>query len=349
MGAVTAGIFPDKFRFSHAPFAPPAWLRNPHIQTIYTAKKARSWNYGWSAYEALFIDLGKDGKLLAEASWQPGPKPASPALFLMHGLEGSARSHHIVGMSRKAYEAGFHTIRVNTRNCGGTEHLTRTLYCAGLSEDVHAVVRHLQDRLEIERIYAGGVSLGANIILKYLGEQGKSALSSVRGAAVMSPPIDLAAGVEALEKPQNWIYQRYFVGKLIERMRRKIAIDPQIGDMKRIERIRSIYEFDDVVTAPHFGFGSADNYYRMASSAPLLSNIRVPTLVIQAQDDPLIPFLPFQNPVIAKNPALVLLSPEHGGHTGFLEARKAGSSDRDGYWGESRAVQFLRELASSSS
>jgi hypothetical protein len=148
-----------------------------------------------------------------------------------------------------------------------------------------------------------------------------------------------------MEEPQNWIYQRYFVGKLIDRMKRKTAIDPHIGDMQRIERIRTIYEFDDVVTAPHFGFGTADNYYRIASSAPLLSSIRVPVLIIQAQDDPLIPFKVFDNPGIRENPAIVLLSPENGGHTGFLENRKAESTDRDGYWGESRAIQFLKELA----
>jgi uncharacterized protein len=331
--------------FLHSPFTPPRWMKNPHFQTIYTAKMPRRWDYGWKAWEPLYVDLGKAGKLLAEASWQPGERGERPALFLMHGLEGSAQSHYVIGMSRKAYENGFHTIRVNTRNCGGTEQLTPTLYCAGLSEDVHSVVRFLRDQFGIRKVFAAGVSLGANMILKYLGEQGENGPELVQGAAVLSPPIDLGAGVRLMEEPQNRIYQRYFVGKLIERMCRKTALYPEIGNMNRIARIRTIYEFDDVVTAPHFGFGGADNYYRLASSGPLLGRIRVPTLIVQAKDDPLIPFSAFQNPGLRGNPAIRLLTPDHGGHSGFLERRRYGSPDLDGYWGESRAVQFLSELA----
>jgi predicted alpha/beta-fold hydrolase len=329
-------------------FDPPVWLRNHHVQTLVASRKPRRWNYGWTVSEPFLIDLGKDGKLGAEASWQPGNLKDCPLLFLMHGLEGSAQSHYLVGMSKKAYALGFHTVRVNTRNCGGTEHLTPTLYCAGLSQDVAAVVRHFRERLDIREIYGAAVSLGANILLKYLGEQGDRGPDCLRGAAVLSPPIDLGAGVRKMEEPQNWIYQRYFVGKLIERMRRKTALFPGLGDMGRIARVRTIHEFDDVVTAPHFGFGTADNYYRLASSGPLLRDIRVPTLIIQAQDDPLVPFESFRNSGIEANPCLRLLAPRHGGHTGFLGSRPACGQDQDAYWGECRAVQFLSALAKQS-
>ncbi len=329
------------------PFDPPIWLRNPHVQTLVASRKPRRWNYGWDSWETITFDLGPDGKLTAEASWQPGRRSNSPLLFLLHGLEGSARSHYLVGMSRKAFRAGFHTVRVNTRNCGGTEHLTPTLYCAGLSQDVMAIIRHCRELLGIERIYAAAVSLGANILLKFLGEQGERGPEYLCGAAVVSPPIDLGAGVRRMEERQNWIYERYFVGKLIERMRRKTALFPGLGNMRRIERIRSIHEFDDVVTAPHFGFGDADNYYRIASAKPLLKDIRVPTLIIQAQDDPLIPFGSFLDSGIDENPHICLLATTHGGHTGFLDSKPALPGDMDGYWGESRAVQFITALASS--
>jgi hypothetical protein len=285
-----------------------------------------------------------DGRLIGLASWQPCERNGAPALILFHGLEGSAESHYLVGMSRKAYAKGFHTIRINTRNCGGTEHLTPTLYCAGLSQDVLRIVEQLREKQKVKRVYAGGVSLGANILLKFLGEQGEDGADLVRGAAVISPPIDLAAGVRKMERPENWIYQRYFVGKLIERMRRKTALYPGIADMRRVERVRTIYEFDDVVTAPHFGFGSADNYYRLASCGPLLGNIRTPTLIIQAQDDPMIPFEPFAGTGIAENRFVTLLATKLGGHTGFYAPGRVPPEDRDAYWGESRVVQFLAAL-----
>jgi predicted alpha/beta-fold hydrolase len=245
-------------------------------------------------------------------------------------------------MSKKAFAAGFHTVRVNTRNCGGTEHLTPTLYCAGLSQDVGHVTKHLRENCGTEDIYLAGVSLGANIILKHLGEQGTSA--GIQGAAVVSPPIDLALCAQRMLEPQSWIYQRYFVQKLKEHMLRKALHYPAITDLRRLARVRTIYEFDDVVTAPHFGFGTADNYYRLASSAPLLRNIRTPTLLIQAMDDPMVPYEPFQNSGIEENKFLHLLVTQYGGHVGFLGSRPACAADQDAYWAESRVVQFLTML-----
>jgi uncharacterized protein len=321
-------------------------MRNAHLQTLVASRKPRRWGFGWETWEPLEVDLGTDGKILAEASWQPGRPADHPVVFLLHGLEGSARSHYMIGMSRKAFAAGFHVVRVNTRNCGGTEHLTPTLYCAGLSQDVLAVVRAMGDRYGLDEIYGAGISLGANILLKFLGEQGAAAAGLLRAAAVISPPIDLAAGARKLEEPQNWIYQRYFVRELIRRMERKTLLFPGIADMRRVARVRTIREFDDLVTAPHFGYGTADNYYRLASSGPLLERIRVPTLIIQAVDDPLIPFASFRAAGISENPFLRLLAPAFGGHTGFLGRRPAGAIDQDAYWAECRVVQFLSAVRS---
>ncbi len=331
-------------RLTYPPFDPPRWLRNPHLQTIVSSRKPRSWNYGWQSYETVEIDLGAEGRITGEASWQPGHLGKRPVAIFLHGLEGSARSHYLVGMSKKAYAQGFHVVRLNMRNCGGTEHLTATLYCAGLSQDVRAVIRWLRG-LGLEHVYAAAVSLGANVLLKYLGEQGENGGDPLRSAAVISPPIDLGLGVEKLSLPQNWIYQRYFVRNLIRRMRRKLALYPALGDMKKIERVRTIYEFDDLVTAPHFGFGTADDYYRLASSAPLLGAIRVPTLIVQAMDDPMIPFEPFLTSGIERNPHLLLLATRYGGHTGFLQPRPPAGTDFDAYWGECRVVQFLSTVA----
>ena len=183
------------------PFRPPPVLRNPHLQTVIASRKPRRYWFGWNNWEYMEINLGREGRIAAEVSWQPGKKTDSPVLFLLHGLEGSARSHYLVGISKKAYAAGFHTVRVNTRNCGGTEHMTRTLYCAGLSQDVSAIVGHLQQECRVGRIYAAGVSLGANILLKYLGEEGERAAGRVQGAAALSPPIDLGLCALPVEDP----------------------------------------------------------------------------------------------------------------------------------------------------
>lgn len=291
------------------------------------------------------IDLGAAGRLVAEASWRPGERFDSPALILLHGLEGSARSHYLLGISKKAFDAGFHTIRVNTRNCGGTEHLTPTLYSAALSQDVEVLVEHLVQQCGVGEIHACGVSLGANILLKYLGEKGEAAAFRIKAAAVLSPPIDLKRCVLQMEAPRNWIYQRYFLNRLKERMHRKRLFFPEIATPEDIDRVRTIYEFDDVITAPHFGWGTADNYYRLASSGPLLARVRVPTLIIQSVDDPLIPFCIFEKARIESNPFLHMSLTEYGGHTGFLGARPARAIDQDAYWGESRVVQFLSFLA----
>jgi predicted alpha/beta-fold hydrolase len=323
------------------PFYPPRWLRHPHVQTLVAARKPRQLHYGWRCWEPVEIGLGKDGRILAEVSWQPGSKAATPALILFHGLEGSARSHYMLGLSKKAFARGFHTVRVNMRNCGRTEHMTPTLYCAGLSQDVGSVVEHFRHNFGIEAIYAAAVSLGGNVLLKFLGEQGDQGGSYLRAAAVMSPPIDLAAGARKIGERGNWIYQRRFVSSLIQRMRRKAELFPDIADMSRVERIRTIYEFDDIVTAPHFGYGGADDYYRLASSAPLLRHVRVPTLIIQATDDPLIPFAPFQSSGIGQNPALNLVATKYGGHAGFLTAHRAHPDDLDCYWAESRMIDYL--------
>jgi uncharacterized protein len=325
------------------PFVPPRWMKNAHLQTILASRKPRNWEYGWTSFEPLRIELGKEGSIVAEVSWQPGSREGAPALVLLHGLEGSARSQHLLGISRKAYVAGFHAIRLNMRNCGGTEHLTPTLYCAALSNDVLMTIKHLQENYGIGSFYCAGISLGGNILLKLAGELGEEGPGVLKGVAVISTPIDLAMGAKKIGERKNWIYERYFVRQLVQRLERKAVLFPKIADLRRARKVRSVWEFDDMVTGPHFGFGSAENYYRRASAAPLLGKIRIPALMIQSMDDPLIPFESYRNPEIARNPFLGLLATAHGGHAGFLGARPAGS-DRDAYWAEGRVVQFISHL-----
>ncbi len=343
MESITIRISETEMEF--VPFCPPPWMRNNHFQTLASSQLPRRWSYGWKTWEEVEIGLGNEGKLIAEVSWQPGSRSDAPLLILLHGLEGSARSNYLVGLSRKAFAGGFHTARVNTRNCGGTEHLTPTLYSAALSGDILYIVRHFREAFGIRSISAAGVSLGANILLKFLGEQGEQGSHYIQAAAVVSAPIDLDAAARKMDGPQSRFYQQYFLRKLIARMKRKAEIFPGVWDMREIARVRSIREFDDLVTAPHFGFGSADNYYRLASSGRLLDRIKVPTLMLQSKDDPLIPYESYCNGRIGHNSYLELVVTKYGGHAGFLQLHSKQSSDLDGHWAESRIVQFLSYLA----
>jgi predicted alpha/beta-fold hydrolase len=210
---------------------------------------------------------------------------------------------------------------MNMRSCGGSEHLTPTLYHSGLTADMLAVLRRFQAEGR-GPLFVIGYSLGGNVVLKLAGELGEQARGLIAGVCAISTPIDLRASVEAIGKPVNRLYERRFVKKLCQRYRRKHAADGARFPLDGLERVRTIYEFDDRCTAPAFGFGDAANYYRTQSAIRFLPGIRVPALLVQAQDDPMIPFEIFESQEVRSNPHLRLLAPEHGGHLGFLSRKR---------------------------
>jgi hypothetical protein len=211
---------------------------------------------------------------------------------------------------------------MNMRSCGGSEHLTPTLYHSGLTADMLAVLRRFQAEGR-GPLFVTGYSLGGNVVLKLAGELGEQARGLIAGVCAISTPIDLRACVEAIGKPVNRLYERRFVKKLCERYRRKHAADGARFPLDGLERVRTIYEFDDRCTAPAFGFGDAANYYRTQSAIRFLPGIRVPTLLLQAQDDPMIPFEIFES------------QPEHGGHLGFL------SRQRPRFWADEVVGEWI--------
>lgn len=250
---------------------------------------------------------------------QPGNAPCGQILFL-HGLEGSAAAGYVQSFAQAALERGFGIHRLNMRTCGGTEAICETMYHSGLTEDPLFVLRALRER-GAGPVFIVGFSLGGNVALKLAGELGETDL--VAGICAVSAPIDLAACVRALDRPSNRLYARRFLRRLCERVVRKSRFAPHLYATEGLDKVRTIWEFDDRFTAPLFGFGTAANYYATQSSAGFLDDIRVPTLAITAQDDPLVPFEVYgQHPAFRKNPALDLLAPEHGGHLGFLSRRR---------------------------
>jgi predicted alpha/beta-fold hydrolase len=223
----------------------------------------------------------------------------------------------MLSMALALARAGFVAHRVNMRSCGGTEHLTPTLYHSGLTADLLTILESFRAQGR-GPLFIVGYSLGGNLVLKLAGELGERARGLLAGVCAVSTPIDLHACVQAIGKRSNWVYEQRFVKRLCERYRRKHGAAPDRFPIDGVDKVRTIYEFDDVCTARAFGFGDAATYYRTQSSLQFLPSIRVPTLLVQAQDDPMIPFGIFTGDEVRSNPNLTLVATAHGGHLGFI-------------------------------
>jgi hypothetical protein len=279
----------------------------------------------------------------AECHWQENPQ-AHPTLVLLHGLEGSSESGYMLGSAEKAFISGFNVVRLNQRNCGGTEKLTQTLYHSGLSGDIRAVLLELIERDGLPEVFAAGFSMGGNLVLKMAGEFDDAAPPPLRAFIAIAPALDLAACADALAEPQNFLYNRHFVKRLKKRMRYKAGLFPDLFplDPASFRRIGTVRNFDDVVTARFCGFRDAAEYYARSSARNVIAAIRRPTLILTAQDDPFVPFRPFQNPAIQANPHITLIAPPHGGHCAFI-SQETGPGR---FWAESQIVEFCLSKSS---
>ncbi len=267
-----------------------------------------------------------------------GPRTKSPTLVVLHGLEGSSTAHYMRGVANKAWLAGFNAVLLNQRNCGGTEHLSMSLYHSGLTDDVDVVLRALAAEGH-SRLGLSGYSLGGNLALKLAGDYGDQPLAALKAVVAVSPVMDLPRCVDALERRSNLIYQWNFVRNLKARMRRKAAAFPGHFSTAPLDRIRSVRDFDEAYTAPFFGFKDASDYYYRAAALRVIDRIRVPTLIISAEDDPFVPADSFADATIAANPSVRLALTRHGGHCAFVG--EATGND-DGYWAEREIVEFVR-------
>jgi predicted alpha/beta-fold hydrolase len=318
----------------------PRWVRGGgHWMTIFCWGRARNFPRLPAPEERLFA-VAADAKVLAHCHWQP-VRSNHPLLMLLHGLEGSSSAHYMRGIADKAFAAGFNVIRLNQRNCGGTEQLAAGLYHSGLTQDAEVVLREVAAGDGITDIVIAGYSLGGNLALKLAGDHGDAPPPELRGVAAVSPVIELEACVHALERRSNVIYQWNFVRGLRARMLRKDQCFPGHFPMERLPEIRTVRQFDAAFTAPHFGFASAEDYYHRASAMRVVSRIRVPALILSAADDPFVPAELFRAPAVTSNPNIRAIVTPHGGHCGFLEHE---SKEHDGYWAERRIVEFAAEV-----
>lgn len=286
-----------------------------------------------------YFDVAPDARLLAHCHWQRRPHE-HPTLVAMHGLESSSEVHYVRGMADKAFARGCNVVRLNQRNCGGTERLSVGLYHSGLTVDPAAVIRELIEVDGLDRIALAGYSLGGNLALKLAGEWGERPPRQVSAVCAVSPTIDLARSVAALERLGNRVYEWNFVRNLKSRMRRKARYFPDRYALNGIGRVRTVREFDEMFTAPHHGFLNADDYYSRASALRVIDRIRVPALILTAKDDPFVPVEPFRDPVVTGNSFVTAVITRHGGHCAFVGEPSAGD---DGYWAERTVVEFALE------
>lgn len=331
------------------PFHPRRWLANGHLQTIAGNFLPRPHPLPASTAELVETSPAHGTQIstqvLCECHWQPAAVRAGRlTVLVLHGLEGSSRSQYVLGNAAKLWAAGCNVIRMNMRNCGGTERLTPTLYHSGMSGDVDAVMRHFIGAHSLQRFALIGYSMGGNLVLKLTGDLGPAAPPQLKAVVGVSPAIDLGVSADALHEPSNRIYERKFLRALLKRFRRKAFLFPRAFDPTRTDVIRSLRGFDDRITALYSGFKNADDYYFRASSARVLDRIAVPTLLIHACDDPFVRLTPPTREVIAANPHIQLLETEHGGHCAFLSTPDRATGN-DGYWAEHTALRFLQQHA----
>ena len=259
---------------------------------------------------------------------------------MVHGLEGSSESGYMLGIAQKGLAAGMNVVRMNQRNCGGTDHLAPTLYHSGLSQDVAAVAQNLIEQDCISRLALAGFSMGGNLVLKLAGEWGAQGPAQFRAVAAVCPAADLAASADALHGWSNRLYEFYFLANLRRRMRAKARMFPGAFDDSRLRGIRSLRDFDDKITAHYCGFAGAADYYARAAASNVLERIAVPTLIVHAANDPFIRLLPETRRKILANPQITFVETEDGGHCSFL----AEPDGYDGHWAERQVVEFLRRF-----
>ena len=286
--------------------------------------------------EPRLFTVASDSRILGYCHWHTDPT-GYPTLLLVHGLEGCSESPYMRGLAAKAWRAGFNSIRLNQRNCGGTEHETPTLYHSGLTGDLLAVATELTEKDGLQQLWFAGYSMGGNLVLRMAGEM-RGSFAPLKGVMAVCPNIDPASCVAALEERGNWLYHRHFLTSMQARLKRKAALFPHRFDVTGLSSMRSLRAFDDTYTAPDGGFINASDYYERVGARHVLEQIAVPTLMITAQDDPFIPYRIFETPSVGRNAYIHFIAPQQGGHCGFVQRPRSGE---DVFWAENRLIEFM--------
>jgi uncharacterized protein len=316
-------------------FKPAWWLPGPHLQTMWgrwfrPVPTATAHRERWDTPDGDFVDV-----------YRVKGRPGAPRLLVLHGLEGGVRSHYARAMLAEADRRGWSATLLIFRSCGVELNNLPRFYHSGDTDDVRMALNRLLAEESDTPLLAAGVSLGGNVLLRLLGEEASAALRRITAAAAISVPFDLARSARQIQSGFARVYQRHFLRSLRRKALAKLSRFAGIYDGSAVGRATTLYDFDDLVTAPVHGFRDASDYYTQASSLPILSRIRVPTLLVSAVDDPFLPgeVLDDVREQAAENKALELLFVRRGGHVGFV----TGTPWKQTYWAEAQAFRFFDE------
>jgi uncharacterized protein len=318
-------------------FRPRRGLRGGHVQTIASFFLRR--RLVLPAAEERLIEVEPGVKVLCHCHWQ-ADRAAALTVVIVHGLEGSSESEYMLGIAQKGLAAGMNVVRMNQRNCGGTEGLSPTLYHSGRSGDVAAVAENLIRNDKIPRLALVGFSMGGNLVLKLAGEWGREGPPEFRTVVAVCPALDLGASADALHIGGNRLYEQYFLVQLRRRLREKARLFPGKFDLSRLHGVSTLREFDDKITAYYCGFAGASDYYARAAASNVVDRIAVPGFILHAANDPFIRILPETRRKISGNPHITFMETVDGGHCSFIGERNG----YDGHWAERQVVEFLRQF-----
>jgi len=315
----------------------PRWLPGGHAQTIYPVLFAPRPHVAyrrerWTTPDADFVDV--DWAVHTHGAARAANLDA-PLVVLFHGLEGSSRSHYAMSLMHAALNAGWRGVVVHFRGCSGEPNRLPRAYHSGDSAEIDWMLRRFAQGATT--IYAAGVSLGANALLRWLGERGAEAAHVISSAAAVSAPLDLMAAGDALDRGFNLVYTRHFLRTMRRKAIAKLERHPGVYPGEAVARARTLREFDDLVTAPLHGYRNTDDYWTRASSKPVLSRITLPTLVLNALNDPFLPAAALPTPADVSS-AVALEQPAEGGHVGFVTGSFPGTLD----WLPSRLLAHFR-------
>ena len=316
---------------AHSKYFPPYYLPNGHLQTIYPAlfRKVKNVHYHRERIHTPDIDF-------LDLDWSE--VSADKLVIISHGLEGDSQRPYVKGMVQAFNKIGYDALAWNFRGCSGTMNKTLRFYHSGATDDLHLVLKHTISKGKYTEIVLIGFSLGGNLTLKYLGEQGTGLPAFVKKAVTFSVPLDLYGSSRQIEKPANYVYKQRFLRSLKNKIKTKASLMPGKLSTKGLDKIRSIYDFDDQYTAPLHGFGNARNYYTQCSAIHFLSHIRIPTLIVNAQNDSFLSKTCYPNEDQLENPHVLFEAPHHGGHCGFKPRIQ---NPLGCYWSEHRAIEYV--------
>jgi hypothetical protein len=306
----------------------PYYLFNKHLETIIpsTVRQVKGLNP-----QSVRLDTPDDDFVDVDCYLK---KEVNRAVVISHGLEGSSDRPYVLGAAKLFFDNDWDVYAWNCRSCSGVMNKQFRLYHHGDIDDLSLVVQWVAEKTKYDEVVLLGFSMGGSMTLRYAGVAGNEIIPKIKKAMAFSVPVDLAGCSEKLEEPANRVYKNKFIRKLSQKIRLKAQQYPDRLNIKDLKKVKKIWDFDELFTAPIYGFAGADDFYKRASSKPFISSIRIPTLLVNALNDPFLPASCYPYEEVERSSYVFMETPKRGGHVGFLEKGNAHA------WSERRALKF---------